>query len=567
MRGRWVCVFAIASSACHVAQAPVVAPPEHVSSNTLATDYAGSSSCEPCHAEIFAAWQHSPMHRMTRNFDPSDARAKFEGSFRFKADEVRFDARGGERWMHLSSPERGEHDYRVTRVIGGRYREDFVGVEPASGSATEWVLPVSWVYATSSYRAKGDSVMNRERPGLSAGPKWSATCVDCHNTVPYLSVMLGELYGKGAPGFQGELVDRLLPPKQRWSNGITDEAEAARAIDGEVHRLGATIERSPDLHGALKHAIEITRDRTTGDQLLEVGIGCESCHSGSAEHVASPSLLPSYLPRAAFLSVQTSQGHEPGRAEQINRTCARCHQVLFSRYPYTWEGGERARDPGGSSINSGEARDFLLGGCSGALACTACHDPHREDTRDEMRALATPAGNTHCTGCHATYATADALRAHAKHDPLGAGGACIACHMPRKNTGLGDRLTRYHRIGSPTDAERVLQDRPLECAICHGDKSVEWLTAEMERLWDKRFDRTRLRALDPDLDADALTQTVTNGKGHEQIAAIAMLGERHEPNVAPLIRTQLSSPYPLVAHYAEAALRALDAGIEPSFEK
>ena len=68
--------------------------------------------------------------------------------------------------------------------------------------------------------------------------------------------------------------------------------------------------------------------------------------------------------------------------------------MLFSRYPWTWEGGaRRGADAGGSSITSGEARDFLLGGCARRMACTACHDPHGADDRARLQALATPSGN------------------------------------------------------------------------------------------------------------------------------------------------------------------------------
>ena len=81
---------------------------------------------------------------------------------------------------------------------------------------------------------------------------------------------------------------------------------------------------------------------------------------------------------------------------------------------------------------------MLLGGCSRALACTDCHDPHRDDDPDDLAALATPAGNATCTKCHPDYAGREALRAHAHHDPDAAGGVCINCHMPRKNLALLD---------------------------------------------------------------------------------------------------------------------------------
>src|SRR5207253_4748546 len=203
---------------------------------------------------------------------------------------------------------------------------------------------------------------------------------------------------------------------------------------------------------------------------------------------------PDFAPRSAFLQARPDGGGEITRAEQVNRVCARCHQVLFSRYPFTWEGEmRRGGRPGGSSITSGEARDFLLGGCARGMSCTTCHDPHAEDRPQKLARLATPEGNGVCTTCHADYQGAEALRRHAHHDPAGAGGSCIACHMARKNMGLGYALTRYHRIGSPTDKARVEHDRPLDCALCHADRSVGTLVADMERLWGKGYARAALR--------------------------------------------------------------------------
>ncbi len=298
------------------------------------------------------------------------------------------------------------------------------------------------------------------------------------------------------------------------------------------------------------------RDLTPA-HFVEVGIGCESCHGGSREHIKSDRVRPDFVPRSAFLRVRPPPGaSEPTRAEAINRTCARCHQVLFSRYPFTWEGGVRRGGPvadlGGSSITSGEARDFLLGGCARQMACTTCHDPHAEDRRDKLEALQTPAGNHVCTTCHARYAAPEALRAHAHHDPAGAGGACLACHMPRKNMGLGYALTRYHRIGSPTDAARVERDRPLECALCHADRSVASLVADMERLWGKRYDRAALaRLYGGDLEVNALLATVEHGKPHEQAPAMAVLGEKRVSGGAGADRAPAREPDP-----ARALLRA-----------
>jgi len=124
--------------------------------------------------------------------------------------------------------------------------------------------------------------------------------------------------------------------------------------------------------------------------------------------------------------------------------------------------------------------------------------------------------------------------------------------------GLDYQLTRYHRIGSPTDEARVLRDRPLECALCHANQSVEALTADMERWWGKRYSRQALRKLyGDDLEANALALTLERGKPHEQAVAIATLGNQHVQSAVPLLVPQLTQAYPLVRFYAKAALERI----------
>jgi predicted CXXCH cytochrome family protein len=537
-------------------------------SNILRADYAGSAACAPCHPTEHAAWLRSPMHNMTRLPANAAVRAPFDGtSWRFRDDAARFTSSGGERYLQITSPRFGDHLYRITKVIGGRQREDFAGVEvapcgeagcvpPTIGDpAAELIMPVSYVFQSQSFRLKGYSVMVTERPGLKAGGVWNRTCVLCHNTAPLFESLWGALHGPGAPAYQGEVVDRVLPRDRRWSFAVTDEAALSAALREEVTRLSGVTPRLEQARPLLATAAVTLRERLVPDKLVEVGIGCESCHGGSRAHVDNNAVLPSFTPRSTFLALRTPSPPTP--AETINRACARCHQVLFSRYPYTWEGGSRRLDPGGSHITSGEARDLLLGGCARQMACTTCHDPHGADDPGKLAALATPAGNGTCLRCHQRYAGAEALRAHAHHDPAGAAGSCVACHMPRKNLGLGYELTRYHRVGSPDDPARVEGDRPLECALCHTKGRVGELVSAMERWWGKRYDRDKLRVLYGDLSAPVLAATLARGKPHEQATAIAVLGDAHATDAAPALTAALTHPYPLVRYYALHALKKM----------
>jgi predicted CXXCH cytochrome family protein len=524
-------------------------------SNVTRSDYAGSAACRPCHADVAATWDRSPMHRMTRGARGADVRAPFDGKpWRFKDDAVTLERRGDDRLVRLQVAGAPGKTYRVTRVIGGRTREDYAGVD-AGGGSEEMVLPVSYVFATASLRYKGYSVMVHERDGLRAGPAWSRACIFCHNTIPEMDRLLGAVAGPAARPYQGAQVDGWLAPGRRSLVRVTDEGAFARAVGEEVRRLGGTPPGAgSDARTAARGAIDVVRAGFDGSSLVEEGIGCEACHGGCRDHARDPAVRPSLVPVAPWLEVTfPGEGHAGG----VNRVCARCHQVLFSRYPFTWEGGRRDTGAGGSHINSGEARDFLLGGCATAMACTTCHDPHGGDDRARLGALATPEGNGKCTPCHADKGDPARARAHSHHDPAGAGGACVACHMPRKNMGLDGELTRYHRIGSPTDAARVIGDRPLECALCHADRTVGQLVDAMEKWWPVRYPRQRLEEMYGSLDANVVRATVERGKPHEQAVAMALLGEARARDAAPLVARQLLNEYPLVRQWALGALRKI----------
>ena len=200
------------------------------------------------------------------------------------------------------------------------------------------------------------------------------------------------------------MVDALLPRERRASFVVTDASGLSSALEGELGRIGVKLS-----HPTLVQAVDATRRSFKREHLVELGIGCEACHLGSAEHVGDPRKLPSFEPKSPLFAVKwpppASEGPAQLRAARINHVCARCHQVLFSGYEPTWEGGSRHGNAGGGHINSGEARDLLLGGCASKLTCVECHDPHVPDGTAKLRALVAPEKDALCTKCHARYAS------------------------------------------------------------------------------------------------------------------------------------------------------------------
>jgi len=501
------------------------------------------------------------MHRMTRDLSQTEVSAPFDGrSMRLGADLATLEEQDGRRFIGLSQA--GARSlFRVTKVIGGRYREDFVGEEVAlqeplgRALGEQQVLPLSFLKFDGTLRYKGYSVMVPERSGLEAGLVWQRACVLCHNTAPQFVALYDELYGANAPAYQGSASNEL-PPHKAFKYVIDDPAGLRAALEAELHGLGAQGRLPAHPQHALEIAISNTRERFTEKALLELGVGCESCHGGSRAHAQAPQQVQaSFGVESPFMHVETAAGGALTPAQNINRGCAKCHTVLFSQYPFTWEGGERRQNPGGSTTNSGEARDFMLGGCASALSCASCHDPHGEDSKARLAELGSTAGNRVCTKCHEELAAPSALQQHSHHAPEGEGGVCMNCHMPKKNMGLAYEFTRYHRIGSPNDPQRVEGDRPLECSLCHAERSVDQIVSTMEKWWGKRYDRARLRRLyGADLRGNPIRLTLLGGKPHERALAADIAVRRDLPATTEAIVALLNDPYPLVRYFAHHSL-------------
>jgi predicted CXXCH cytochrome family protein len=514
------------------------------------------------------------MHRMTRDLTTTEIHAPFSGEeLKVGGDRARLFKSGAERRLLITHEDGKTNLFRLSKVIGGRQREDYVGREldrDERAIGEEKILPVSYLVFNGTLRYKGYSVLVRERPGLEPGQTWRQTCIFCHNTAPGFVALYDELYGPRAPSFQGSASSEA-PPERRFRYEIEDAVGLGAALRDELGRLGVE-PRAREPRALLAEAMRQTRERFDERHLVELGIGCEACHGGGRAHAAAPNAVrPSFALTTPLFSVTKADGAPLTPALEISRTCAKCHTVLFSRYPYTWEGGHRHDDPGGSPINSGEARDFLLGDCQTQLSCVNCHAPHASASHARLTAFDGVEGDRVCQSCHQTLATPTALRAHSHHAPNSAGSRCVNCHMPRKNLGLAYELTRYHRIGSPTAKERVERDRPLECALCHGDRSVEQIVLTMERWWNKRYDRGALRRLyGENLGIQPLRAALIGGLPHEQAVAAASAAEQGRRDLLPLVAHVMTNDYPLVRYFAKAAADKLNGSelpVDPSLPR
>ncbi|MCX5741567.1 MAG: hypothetical protein NT062_03605, partial [Proteobacteria bacterium] len=274
MRRALVVAALVACSSSSTVKTPARdAHAREVTSNILRADYAGSPACEDCHHDVYAAWAASPMRNMTRDAKTATVRAPFDGaSLSVGPDTATMTTEAGQRVMTHATPT-GTTRFAITKIVGGRYREDFVGVDLDRPGSPERVLPATYVFATRSWRYKGYSVMVKERPAMSSRGAWSQECLPCHNTLPLATMLYDELYGPGLPAYQGKLSDRLLPTTTMWSARALDDAKLTEAIGAEVDFLGGQRPQAGGLRPMLAHAAATTNEQLDGPHLVELGIG------------------------------------------------------------------------------------------------------------------------------------------------------------------------------------------------------------------------------------------------------------------------------------------------------
>jgi len=426
---------------------PAPAAARDAYSNIRGGDYVGPAVCGGCHADKHARWSQS-LHR-SMNRLASDGPSVLRGDFAsarlgYAGGEVRFEPGPS---MSFWKDGKLARRFRVTRTIGSRYLQEYVGVQTVGPEpprdpiyATEirlpfgfWIRAGGWIHQQYYDSWYGPEWGADGRPAVDpyqvdASP-WAARCAWCHNTFPF-------------------------------------ELRAARGSE-----LGNGLEQFVSLvPGPSSH---ITGNLLPVDRLVTVGVSCESCHLGGREHAENGAPIR-FAPASPDLTLRAGAPDlSRGRRDPVvvNAICGQCHSTPSPRYP----GGAATR-------NSTEALDMAGATCAGAIKCTDCHDPHTAGpgpgAPDQPRHLAA------CARCHPD-AAADRHGGHAARDA-----SCLDCHMPRIVQGLSD-VVRTHHIQSPAPAADVAAGGLNACNLCHLDRSIAWTAGELTR----RFGREL--AIDP----------------------------------------------------------------------
>jgi len=353
--------------------------------------------------------------------------------------------------MAITNAERTTRRFKITRTIGSRYLQEYVGVmtegpEPPGHSSysTEVRLPFGyWLRKHAWFHQQYfDSWYGAEyvdgAPAIDAfavdDQPWASRCVWCHNTYAF------ELRAVRASG--------------QHPRGTGSEQYFELTSAGDTNTTRAIIE---------KNLLPVS-------ELVTVGISCESCHLGGREHAHEGKHIR-FLPTSNRLSLRADAPSLRGGRDNsvvLNTVCAQCHSTPTDRFPN-----------GGAKRNSSEALDMAAGECMSQISCVDCHDPHSKGP---------PAGSAQqqahiaaCTKCHQILADVELAVEHSGHDPGDA--TCLDCHMPSMVEGV-TTVVRSHRISSPTSRPMLAAAAPNACNLCHLDRSIRWATVELAKAWD-----------------------------------------------------------------------------------
>ena len=430
---RWLAIVClIACNSSSTSQPPAAKQTKRVprplasgESNIARADYIGPEACGECHGVQYALWSASLHRVMNAKVDqPSAVIGDFNNvTIAYRGGEVRF---ARDRAGYTMTTTKGERTtrYRITRTIGRRYLQEYVGIEDGkpgmAGMSDEVRLPFGYWPRYGGWAAQPDFDPWLDEADFDAfapvREPWAERCPWCHSTYPFAQ-------------------------------------RIARASGPEL--VGHGFEQY--------YASAPGTDRLALAEQVTTGISCESCHLGGRAHAAGAAI--DFLPHGAAIRIETPAmpatfADQRKDARVVNGVCAQCHS------------GPSPRLADGTALrNSSEALD--LGHSTCEAKCIDCHDPHSGGS-DEARSIKA------CIGCHAAQAApSHAGTGHATT-------SCLDCHMPKLVMGI-DRYVRTHRISSPTNQKLLVEAAPNACNLCHLDRTIEWTLTEL-LAWNLRFD-------------------------------------------------------------------------------
>jgi predicted CXXCH cytochrome family protein len=417
-------------------------PRESAAETSEPARYAGSTSCQKCHASQFSAWEKTGMARMLRAYRPENVMGDFERNNEFRAADGAVQARmllkDGRHFFSIQGDSGRWQQYPVDYTIGSKWQQAYatrtqdgrIQVFPVqySGLRGEWVNFWEIIDPPGSERAKIERFHE-----LSAMTNYQTNCASCHTSQLHTET------GRMAP-----------------------EALTFR----------------------------------------ESGVNCEMCHGPSAAHTAAMQAGESFRKPAGAAPVDFQRlGHEdyvsicgqchmqsavvdPGPQGELNFSGKqRPFTKQYSRQPYQEFSKKAFYKDGRFRETTFIVESFVRSACyrEGQAHCGHCHNPHPADAESNLKSLKFRDNpDQMCLQCHAGF-TAN-IEAHTRHAASSEASRCASCHMPKIMNSLLFKAAT-HRIDDTPNAGMTArfgpQESPNACLLCHVEKDAAWLAREL----------------------------------------------------------------------------------------
>ena len=469
-----------------------------------ADDYAGSESCQSCHAAEFADWQDSDHFQAMAIPSSETVLGQFDGStIQHDDTQTRFYSENGQYWLQTTDENDDAVRYEVVYTFGHFPLQQYV---VKMSDSRYQVTTLAW-----------DS-----RPTENGG--------------------------------------------QRWFNSHPEPDDVITHSD-PLHWTGTYFNWNTQCVGCHATNVQKNYNVSSNEfatRFNEINVSCESCHGPSATHVNSALAGDAKMALPSSLSQELEWQLTPSsntaipvgtatRSPELN-ACADCHSlhvdlgannqadrfddraaIRLATQPLYHDDGQLLEET------------FVMGSFlqskmhAAGVSCANCHNPH------SGKLIATP--NTTCAQCH-NPAQFDQPE-HTLHAILtDTAPQCVDCHMPATTyMGVDDR--RDHSFRIPRPDLTVSHGLPNACQSCHEDKSAvelsSFLASQLPQqvVGDQTVDSILAR-FEGSLSHEDLVQLTTNSQLPEMQRAMLLSSAPNTNRERALYAQLLTGEHPAV---------------------
>lgn len=400
--------------------------------------YAGSASCQSCHAQEFAQWLKSGHANMLRPVSPDIVLGAFDGQ-EIVYDKVEVEGADKQKVSIAPKvrPERKGDKFFVTLLDADN---------PANNRSYEVVEVLGSLWEQQYYLKVGDKVFPSPIRWVDKDKQWRKAA--------FRSIAFIWWLPDGTPDGRPRTAAEM-PAKETVEYGCNG-----------CHTTGH-VEKKDDATG------------TYAFSRAEASIGCEACHGPGSAHVASP------------VATNIVNPGKLGTTQQL-QICGRCHSRVNSKkdkdvlYQMGFQVGQTdlqdraefwtyntkpvAWPNEDAKKNRQQYHDISRGAHQGTgMTCNTCHLTH---ATDYIRGTLRQPREQQCVGCHGAQQAMFEGSAHAAK-----GFVCVDCHMSKMANRAGataktpkdpwDVTAHTMRVVTPVEAEAFKMRS--SCDACHGD--------------------------------------------------------------------------------------------------